>query len=308
MFKLKPAYKNYIWGGTRLVGEYGKKPDALPLAESWELSAHEHGQSAISGGAYDGMEFGAYLREHPEAAGLKPGEPFPVLVKLIDAAQPLSVQVHPNDAYAMEHENSKGKTELWYILDAEPGAFLYLGLERAVAREEFLRHMESGSVEKLLRRAYVKPGEAYMVEAGTLHGIGKGIVLAEVQQSSDITYRVYDFGRRGADGNPRPLHLAQALDAADLSAKAVAPQKTSPRKRGVWPIAENRYFSVSGVRVKGSLDIPAKAASFQALLCTQGVIFANGLELSKGETAFLSAGEGCGLRGEGMLLLIAAGA
>ncbi len=308
MFKLKPCYKDYLWGGTRLVSEYGKRPEKLPLAESWELSAHKNGQSIITGGMYDGMEFGAYLDMHPEARGTRyAAETFPILVKLIDAKTPLSVQVHPSDAYAMAYENSKGKTELWYILDAQEGAFLYLGLNRALTRAELLKHIETNTVEQVLRRVYVKPGEAYLVEAGMLHAIGAGIVLAEIQQSSDVTYRVYDFGRVGTDGKARPLHIEQALDVADLSDRGVLPQKTVPVEHGAWPIARNRYFSVYGVSLHGQLAIAADNESFQALLCAEGKLQAGEVTLQKGETAFLPAGEGCMLEGEGKLLLLSGG-
>ena len=309
MFKLKPCYKDYLWGGTRLVSEYGKRPENLPLAESWELSAHKNGQSTIAGGAYDGMEFGAYLDAHPEALGVRYAAEatLPILVKLIDAQTPLSVQVHPNDAYAVAHENSEGKTEIWYILEAQEGAFLYLGLNRTLTRGELLKHIETNTVEQVLRRVYVKPGEAYLVEAGTLHAIGAGIVLAEIQQSSDVTYRVYDFGRIGADGKPRPLHIGQALDVADLTDRAVLPQRTVPVEHGVWPIARNRYFSVFGVSLHGQLAIVADSESFQALLCIESKLKAGELTLEKGETAFLPAGEGCMLEGAGKLLLLSGG-
>lgn len=308
MFKLKPCYKDYLWGGTRLVSEYGKQPPKLPLAESWELSAHKNGQSIIAGGAYVGMEFGAYLDAHPEAIGVRCTETgFPMLVKFIDAEKPLSVQVHPNDAYAMSKENSKGKTELWYILEAQKDAFLYLGLNRPLTREAFLKHIENNTVEQVLRRVYVKPGETYLVEAGTLHAIGAGIVLAEIQQSSDVTYRVYDFGRTGEDGKPRALHIEQALDVADLTDKVVLPQRTVPVEHGVWAIARDRNFSVFGVSLHGQLHIPADGESFQALLCIDGELNAGELMLQKGETAFLPAGEGCLLKGEGMLLLLSDG-
>lgn len=306
MFRLTPAFAGYIWGGTRLKEAYGKQTDLPVVAESWEVSAHRHGMSVICGGEYGGMPLGDYARLHPEAvgAGFSPEDAFPILVKLIDAKESLSVQVHPGDAYANLHERSPGKTEMWYILEAAPGAFLYLGVNRSITREEIARRIAGNTVEEVLRRCPVRPGEAYMVNAGTLHAIGKGIVLAEIQQSSDITYRVYDYGRLGQDGKPRELHIAQALEVAELSPRPQAPFVDPPAPIGVWEIARSPYFTLSGVAVDGSLPFQAPAASFRALLCIAGEVRAGELLMKKGDTVFVPAGESCALAGRGRLLAV----
>ncbi len=309
MLKLVPAYQDYIWGGVRLKEEYGKDTGLSIVAESWELSVHENGKSRISGGEYDGMTLDAYLRLHPEAVGADfTGEDaFPILVKLIDAKQSLSVQVHPDDAYAMRHAHSPGKTELWYILEAEPDAFLYLGVERDITREEFAARIRDNTVERVLRRCPVRPGEAYMVEAGTLHAIGAGILLAEIQQSSDVTYRVYDFGRLGPDGKPRPLHIEQALEVSCFSAKPQLPVGAKAVEHGVWLIAACPYFTIGGVGVRGVRPYAAPLDSFKALLCIEGRCKAGELPLKKGDTLFMPAGERCILEGEARLLTMGRG-
>lgn len=308
MLKLVPAYQGYIWGGTRLKKEYGKNTRLPIVAESWELSVHENGKSRISGGEYGGMTLDEYIHLHPEAVGkgFTDKDAFPILVKLIDAKQSLSVQVHPDDSYAMRHEHSPGKTELWYILQAEPDAYLYLGVERDITSEEFAARIRDNTVEQVLHRCPVKPGEAYMVEAGTLHAIGAGIVLAEIQQSSDVTYRVYDFGRTGADGKPRPLHIKQALEVSCFSAKPQLPVGAEAVEQGLWPIAACPYFTIQGVGVRGKLPFAAPVESFRALLCIEGQCKAGETLLIKGDTLFLPAGERCILAGEGLLLSMGA--
>jgi len=304
MFRLTPALMDYIWGGTRLKEEYGKQTPLPAVAESWEVSAHRHGMSVIRGGEYDGMALADYVRLHPEAvgAGFSPEDAFPILVKLIDARENLSVQVHPGDDYARLHENSPGKTEMWYILEAEPDACLYLGVNRDLTKEEFARRIADNTVEEALLRCPVAPGEAYMVRAGTLHAIGRGIVLAEIQQSSDITYRVYDYGRLGQDGKPRPLHIAQALEVAELCFRPQAPFADPPAPEGAWEITRCPYFTLSGIAVDGRLSFEAPAASFRALVCIEGEAQAGELILRKGDTAFLPAGEVCALTGRARLL------
>ena len=202
---------------------------------------------------------------------------------------------------------AREKTELWYILEAEPGAFLYLGVNRDISKEELARRIADNTVEEVLMRCPVKPGEAYMVRAGTLHAIGAGIVLAEIQQSSDITYRVYDFGRLGQDGQPRPLHIAQALEVSALTYRLQTPHIDPPAPKGMWEIASCPYFTLSGVAVEEALPFGAPSASFRALLCTGGEVFAGELCMRKGDTVFLPAGENCMLTGCGRLLAMGRG-
>jgi mannose-6-phosphate isomerase len=204
--RLTPAYKDYIWGGQRLKTEYGKTTDLAVVAESWELSLHEAGLSRIAG---TNVTLRDWLRRPKD---------FPILVKLIDAKEDLSVQVHPGDDYALAKENRRGKTEMWYVVDHDPDAALYIGFKRDVTRREIIEAIGAGSFTNLLRKVTVRRGDVYFIPAGTVHAIGKGNLLAEVQQNSDLTYRLYDYGRLDPDGQPRPLHVEQALDVMDRTA------------------------------------------------------------------------------------------
>ncbi|MBR0034523.1 MAG: class I mannose-6-phosphate isomerase, partial [Synergistaceae bacterium] len=213
-FRLKPVYKNYLWGGRRLIDDWGKTPESETLAESWELASHEDGDNVIIDGELQGMTLSDAVKEYPEivAPNFQPIETFPLMVKLIDSRQPLSIQVHPFNDYARRVERSRGKTESWYILNHEDGAYIYLGFSKNVSRHEFAEAIRNNTITELLRKVYVKDGDLFFIPAGTIHAIGPGITLAEIQENSNITYRVYDYGRVGADGKPRELHIAKALD------------------------------------------------------------------------------------------------
>ena len=201
--KLHPACKDYIWGGTKLKELYNKQTDMDPLAETWELSTHKDGQSEVVTGDDAGKTLSQYIEDKgwkvlgTECRDMKR---FPVLIKFIDAKQPLSIQVHPDDEYAWRVEGEPGKTEMWYILDAEPDAFLYFGVKRHTDREEFRKAIEDGTVLDLLRAVPVHKGDVFFIKSGTIHAIGAGIQICEIQQNSNTTYRVYDFGRVGKEG------------------------------------------------------------------------------------------------------------
>ncbi|MBE6851280.1 MAG: class I mannose-6-phosphate isomerase [Ruminococcus sp.] len=217
-FRLIAPCKDYLWGGSRLQ-EYGKISDSGRIAESWELSCHPDGESIIADGEYEGRTLTEFLRDHPEAFGTNRErfDRFPVLIKLIDAKENLSVQVHPDDAYALSHEGELGKTEIWYIVEAQPDAELIYGFREELTKEEFRRAIEENTLLDKVKRVSVKAGDVFFIPAGTLHAIGKGILLAEIQQNSNITYRVFDYGRVGADGKPRELHIEKALDVTTLT-------------------------------------------------------------------------------------------
>ena len=188
ILRLSPVGKDYLWGGTRLRDEYGKKIDLTPLAETWECSVHPDGPSVVPSGKFKGKTLADVLKLHPEYLGtkVKNGE-LPVLVKFIDAKKDLSVQVHPNDAYAREHEHQNGKTEMWYIIDAEEGASLIYGFRHKVTKEKLRMAVETGTLDKHLQKVSVHKGDLFFVPAGTVHGIGAGILLAEIQESSNLT-------------------------------------------------------------------------------------------------------------------------
>ena len=236
-FELIPPIKDYIWGGTKLREEFGKESGLERLAESWELSCHKDGVSVISGGEFDGMTLSEFVEEHPEALGKNCGrfEFFPVLIKLIDARDDLSVQVHPDDDYAMRVEGGYGKTEVWYVIDCEEGAELIYGFAEETDSDTFRRAIEEGTLLDIVNRVPVKKGDVFFIEAGTLHAIGKGILIAEIQQNSNTTYRVYDYGRLGADGKPRELHIDKALDVTRCTPPTVKyGQPKSVNMAGMW--------------------------------------------------------------------------
>ncbi len=225
----EPVFKDYIWGG-RSLARFGRRlPPEGPVAESWEISAHEDGTTRVENGAHAGRlltevhaELGLDLIGRNNAWAHERGK-FPLLVKLLDAHTPLSVQVHPTDDYARAHEgNELGKTEMWYVLHAQPGAELIVGVTAGTTREALGRAIEETRLEPYLHHVAVRAGDHVCVPAGTLHAILDGLILIEIQQNSNTTYRVYDWGRVGKDGKPRPLHVDRALDVIDLD--VVEPQ------------------------------------------------------------------------------------
>lgn len=222
-FLLKPDGKDYLWGGSRLNDDFSKGIDMSPLAETWECSTHPDGPSVVASGAFAGQTLAAVLKAHPEYLGTHPeakGE-LPILIKLIDAKKDLSVQVHPTDAYAREHENGQlGKTEMWYVLDAKKDAKLVYGLYHDVSKAQLRKSIENGTVEKYLQKVPVKKNDLFYIEAGTIHAIGAGVLVAEIQESSNLTYRLYDYDRVDKNGNRRELHIDKALEAANLKASA----------------------------------------------------------------------------------------
>lgn len=302
MEKLSPAFQGYLWGGTKLRDVYGKRCDLPKVAESWELSTHPAGESRVSGGEYDGLTF----REYVEKAGKAVlGENtmafarFPVLIKLIDAKDPLSIQVHPSDQYALKVEGEYGKTEMWYVMDCEPGAFLYFGVNRPVTKEEFRRRIENNTVLEVLKKVEVHPGDVFFIQSGTIHAIGAGILICEIQQNSNCTYRVYDYDRRGADGKPRELHVEKALEVcclkpSDASAH-VGPVRTVSGGT-VQQLGACKYFTVDRLQIDGSMNLEVGRDSFVSLMVTQGSGVLEGpentLEFRPGDSLFLPAGTG----------------
>ena len=211
--RLKPCLRSYLWGGTRLREEYHKTGAGI-IAESWELSVRSDGPTLIGSGAHCGESLADILCADPVGmAGTRCGiAPFPLLIKLIDAQKDLSVQVHPSDASACREKGEQGKTEMWYVVDCEPESTLFLGFSRAVTPDELRQRAQDGTICEVLNRVSVCPGDVFFVRPGTVHAIGAGILVAEIQQNSDTTFRVYDYNRLGADGKPRQLHLERAIE------------------------------------------------------------------------------------------------
>lgn len=315
--KLQPCGKDYLWGGTRLRDEYGKKIDLTPLAETWECSAHPDGPSVITNGEFKGKMLANVLNQYPEFLGtkVKNGE-LPVLVKFIDAKKDLSVQVHPDDEYARDHEGDNGKTEMWYVIDAEEGSSLIYGFKHKVT-EEILRHaLETGTLDKHLQKVEVHKGDTYFVPAGTVHGIGKGILIAEIQESSNATYRVYDYDRVDKNGKKRELHFDKAVQVMNMD--AVPDVKQKPRMVRYYPgssrelLCRCKYFETERIQVTKGCSFSVMNNSFQVLMCVDGYGQVETMDseqkpmrFSKGETIFLPAGIGrCLVLGDASLLKI----
>jgi mannose-1-phosphate guanylyltransferase/mannose-6-phosphate isomerase len=296
MVKLLPAFKDYLWGGTKLRDLYGKQCDYDVIAESWELSAHPAGNSIIASGRHRGLSFSKYLDTvGKEVLGWKcaPMQKFPLLIKFIDAKQNLSVQVHPNDDYALENENEYGKNEMWYVIDSEPGAGLYVGFSRDVSNEEVEKRVADNTILDVLNFYPTNPGDVFFIPAGTVHAIGKGNLICEIQQSSNSTYRLYDYDRRDRFGNPRELHLRKALDVLNF-------QKYEPtdfdvvQEKGRKKIC-CKYFEATILSVDGEEIITVEDDSFHAVVCIDGEakVSVNEKEekLQAGESIFVSAAD-----------------
>ena len=247
---LEPVFVEKIWGGRKLETEFGYRIPDGRVGECWAISAHPHGDCLVYEGRYKGMHLSELWDAHRELFGDAPGDRFPLLIKILDADDALSVQVHPDDAYAAEHEDgSLGKRECWYVLDADPGAHIIIG-QHAHDRAEFLRMVHDGDWERLLNDIPVHTGDFFAVEPGTVHAILAGTLILETQQSSDVTYRVYDFDRVDANGNARDLHIEQSADVVDYAAEPPATGKlTVPEVDGITHLLHNESFDVFRVRV-----------------------------------------------------------
>jgi len=300
--KLTAPCKDYLWGGTKLKTEYHQKSTADKLAESWELSCHEDGLSVIAEGEFQGWTLKEYIaRAGEKVLGTDCGkfEQFPILVKLIDAKDRLSVQVHPNNEYAFKNEGGYGKTEMWYVVENEPGASLFYGFKKSISKEEFEERIRSNTLLEVLNKVQVHPGDVFYIESGTLHAIGEGILIAEIQQNSNCTYRIYDYARVGADGKPRELHIAKALDVTNLEPSPARTANALEQFTGYsrTQLASCEYFTVYEMEVTTEAPMNADTTSFHSILCLDGqatICNAEGelLSIEKGGSIFVPAGMG----------------
>lgn len=300
--KLKPAFKDYLWGGTRLRDDFGKDCDFDKIAESWELSCHKDGNSVVADGEFAGLTLAQYIEKEGKSVlgtNCEKFENFPILIKLIDAKDNLSVQVHPNNEYAQRVEGEYGKTEMWYVVDCDEGASLLYGFKHSITKEEFRERIQNNTLLEVTNSVPVKKGDVFFIEAGTLHAIGKGILIAEIQQNSNTTYRIYDYGRVGADGKPRQLHIDKAVDVTNLCPAKPYPQ-SEPVDMGGWTkkrLAKCEYFTVDVINVDTSAALEADKSSFVNILVLDGgcVLSSEGndaVELKKGDSVFIPAGLG----------------
>ena len=251
-----PIFHGKIWGGRKLETEFGYEIPDGPIGECWAISAHPNGDCVIAGGTWDGMHLSELWDQHRELFGDVDGDRFPLLVKIIDAKDNLSVQVHPDDAYAAEHENgSLGKRECWYVLAVDPGTKIVIG-QRAHDRAELAQMIEDGRWDDMLNLVPCHVGDFFPIEPGTVHAIQGGTLILETQQSSDVTYRVYDYDRVQDDGSTRELHIQQSLDVVDYGMEAPASgEVTAPEVDGVTELMECPNFVVDRVRVEGEKNV-----------------------------------------------------
>ena len=289
--RFREIYKEVAWGGSRLKTLLGKAIPSAKTGESWEISDHGADTSSVAGGAFAGKETLRTLCEkYPReilgsALAAKHRQKFPLLLKFIDANDTLSVQVHPDDDYARTHENGAwGKTEAWYIVAAEPGSRLVKGLKHGTKKDEFKRLLVAGRVEECLNSFEVSPGDVIHIAAGTVHAIGGGILLAEIQQTSDLTYRVYDWNRLGLDGKPRETHLEKALDVINFDGPDDSAKLHCPPGPGIQRMAECKKLALDVLTLDGgSYESITGGERFEILCAVEG---SGSVAWSDGKTDF----------------------
>ena len=288
--KLFPSVKSYLWGGTYF------KPyvqgDFDIISELWVLSVRGDNSAYLS----NGKRLDEVITNEDIGPAASKFPYFPLLIKLIDAKDNLSVQVHPSDEYALENEHSFGKSEMWHIISADEGAGLYVGFKKDYTKEEIERHLKDGSVLETLNFFKVKPGDTYIINPGTIHAIGAGVRLIEIQQNSDLTYRLYDYMRKDKDGNFRPLHIDKALKVINYH-KYDLSQSNSPL------LANNQYFRVEKMVVNQKLTISANKDSFISFTFLNGKGMVDDIPYQEFDTFFLPYGKSCVIKGEGTLIV-----
>ncbi len=293
-FKLKPVVKSYIWGG-QYFQQFGKS-DLDVVSELWELSARGSDSSLISSGIYNGKRLDEVINSKMLGPHSERFPYFPLLIKLIDAKQDLSVQVHPSDEYALKNENSFGKSEMWHILSCDEHAGIYIGLKQDSSKEDIEKKLKDGSILEALTFVEVKLGDTYLINPGTIHAIGKGVRLIEIQQNSDLTYRLYDYNRLGTDGKPRQLHIEKALNVIDYKKYVLNRNQSSL-------LADNQYFKVQRIEIKDKLTLKANKGSFMSFTFIKGNGFVDDVPYQQFDTFFLPYGEKCEIKGESIIIL-----
>jgi len=293
----KPIFKDRIWGGSKLKSLFGKEIQSDQVGESWELSTVGGDVSIVADGPYQNLPLTDLIAKFPqEILGKKVfeqfGNQFPLLFKFLDASQDLSIQVHPNDELAQKRHNCFGKTEMWYIIQAEENARNIIGFKEDSSAKEYLQKLESKDLLSILSQEKVQKGDVFFLETGTVHAIGEGIVLAEIQQTSDITYRIYDWDRVDDKGNVRELHLDLAMDAINY-AQTHTRRAYTQTENTENQIVQSNYFSVNYIPLNGQLALEHNGDSFRVYMCTEGsfsVIYqGESYSFQKGNTILLPA-------------------
>lgn len=275
-FLFEPNLHTVVWGGQRLTAFKGLPKSDVPIGESWEVSAVPSSTSIIANGDLAGKDLNTVIEEHPEevlgrAVSLRYHGQLPLLVKFIDARKDLSIQVHPNDAMAQREHGKMGKSEMWYIIDAQPGSFLYAGFNKEISPEEYKEHIRNNTITEVLAKHTVRPGDVFYLPAGRVHAIGAGILLAEVQQSSDVTYRIYDYNRPGLDGKPRELHTEQAARALDFHVLDEYRTFYSDKLNRANLVIDSPYFTIRVTESTGAFHRNlVKYDSFVICMCMEG--------------------------------------
>ena len=292
--KLKPAVKSYLWGGSYFQ-KYGKS-DLDVVSELWEVSFRGDDSSVIASGEEAGKKINEVASKEDLGPNVNKFPYFPCLVKLIDANDNLSVQVHPSDDYALKYEHSYGKSEMWHIISNEPGSGLYVGLNKDYAREEIEEALNNGNIINCLNFFEVKPGDTFIINPGTIHAIGKGVRLIEIQQNSNLTYRLFDYHRVDKNGNPRELHIKKALDVIDY-------RKYEVETRNNEYLADNQYFTVKEITFDNEIELIANDKSFISFTFLEGEGLVNDIPFNQYDTFFLPYGKSCLIKGKGKVVV-----
>ena len=298
MKKLQPVLKDYLWGGEKLKALYNRKSDSI-VAESWEVSTHKDGTSK-----FDGGDLATYINQNKNVVDLD-NNALPVLIKYIDAKQNLSVQVHPDDEYALKNEGDNGKTEMWYIVGADEGAGIYCGLKNDTDKVEFANKIEDGTVEDLLNFIPVKEGDCFLIKAGTIHAIGAGCLICEIQQNSNVTYRVYDYNRVGADGKKRQLHVDKALQVINFSKfvdQTNSGEYLEVKGNKLRHLTECKYFKCRELILNTDYT-EQNTNTFTAINVLSGNGTINGITFNSGDSFFINCNEKFEIKGNAKIIL-----
>ena len=295
LVKLNPIVKDYIWGGTYFK-KFNKGTSLDRVSECWELSVRDNDSSIIASGPNKGKRLVDVISKEDIGPVMDRFPYFPLLIKLIDAKENLSVQVHPSDDYALKYEQSFGKSEMWHIISAEPNSGLYVGLNKDYSKEEIEKALKEGSILKCLNFFKVKTGDTFIINPGTIHAIGAGVRLIEIQQNSNLTYRLYDYDRVDQFGNPRELHIEKAL-------KVINYQQYKVVKSGSDILADNQYFTVKEVSFDNELEITANDKAFISFTFLEGNGKVNDIDINQYDTFFLPYGKKCLIKGKGRVVI-----
>ncbi|MDE6189167.1 MAG: class I mannose-6-phosphate isomerase [Clostridia bacterium] len=296
--KLLPSTVQTVWGGTRLMGKWNKCSEGENIAESWELSCHEKGESKVINGEYANCTLSKVIKQNPEFVGErgKAFDFFPVLIKFIDSKDDLSIQVHPSDEYALKNEGEFGKTEMWYVVECDKGSGVYCGFKEPIDKSTLEKALNDGNITDYLNYIEVKKGDCLFIPSGTVHAICGGLLICEVQQNSSLTYRLFDYNRTDKQGNRRELHIDKALQVTDTSKVVKVNENSVKIDDNALRLAQCKYFTVEELTTKDEYSFEVDGSTFVSLTVIggKGAVMANGscITLDLGDTVFLPANVG----------------